>query len=334
MNTVDYAKAGQVDLSAIPIINLEGYDTPDGKAKIAKALYEAATNTGFFYLSGHGIAPAVQAQALQASKRFFALDHATKSSISVNHHQRGWMAAGMTNLEGAKTHDNKEVFFWGYDVDADDPDVTAGMPMVAPNQWPKEAVQVAQVTPDASFLKRDLMPYYLAVLDLSRKVLSALALGLGRSPDTFTKAYEKPLGRGQLVYYPEMTEGDFTAERFGAAAHSDFGVLTILMQDQLGGLQIAAKDGSWIEAPPIPNTFVCNIGDLLEIWTGGVLKSTVHRVINRANEARYSIPIFCDPASDTAIDPSLFGVESAAPIITAGEYIAGKNKRNFSQYKA
>lgn len=321
----DYTHAKEVDQASIPVIDLSAIETADGKADIARQLFDAATTNGFFYLSGHGIDPALQDAAFAASRRFFSLRADDKATITVDQNQRGWMAAGMTNLEGAKTHDQKEVFFWGFDVAQDDPDVMAGLPLVVPNQWPYDA---------APFLKPQVMGYYNQVLELGRNVLSALAMGLGQDEDFFQKAYEKPLGRGQLVYYPEMSDEDFNAERFGAAAHTDFGVLTILMQDQLGGLQIKAKDGSWIEAPPIPNCFVCNIGDLLEMWTGGKLKSTLHRVINRAQEPRFSIPVFCDPASNTPIDPVQFGGAPLETPITAGEYIVQKNKRNFSQYKS
>ncbi|MDB3999285.1 hypothetical protein N9448_06675 [Litorivicinus sp.] len=89
-----------------------------------------------------------------------------------------------------------------------------------------------------------------------------LAIGLHVDPIIFKDAYQKPLGHGQLVYYPPISEEDIAAERFGASAHTDFGVLTILQQDHLGGLQIMNRSGEWIEAPPIEGTFVCNIGDL------------------------------------------------------------------------
>ena len=120
-----------------------------------------------------------------------------------------------------------------------------------------------------------------------------------------------------------MNAEDIAQNRLGAAAHSDFGVLTILMQDMQGGLQVRNPAGHWIEAPPVQGTLVCNIGDLLERWTGGRLTSTVHRVINRNPTNRYSIPIFCDPASETPIDPHDFGVSgNGENIISAGEYLS------------
>ena len=132
-----------------------------------------------------------------------------------------------------------------------------------------------------------------------------------------------------------MNAEDIAQNRLGAAAHTDFGVLTVLMQDMQGGLQVRNPAGDWIEAPPVQGTLVCNIGDLLERWTGGRLTSTVHRVINRNPTSRYSIPVFCDPASETPIDPRDFGVSgNAENIISAGEYIMGRNTKNFGHYKS
>jgi len=264
---------------------------------------------------------------MTASRRFFELSEVTKARIEVNQFQRGWMRQGLTHLEGSATHDAKEVFFWGRDVDADEMQETEALPLVHPNQWPGQ---------DAPFLRTEIVPYYTRVMALGLRILEHLAIGLDVDPAIFKRAYEKPLGRGQLVYYPPICEADIKAKRFGAAPHTDFGVLTILQQDHLGGLQIMNRSGEWIEAPPIEGTFVCNIGDLLERWTNGKLVSTKHRVLNRSGQSRYSIPIFCDPASDTIIDPRDFDASADVelrPPIAAGAYIMGKNRANFSHYR-
>ena len=113
-------------------------------------------------------------------------------------------------------------------------------------------------------------------------------------------------------------------------------MLTILFQDNLGGLQVQNKSGSWIEAPPVENSFVCNIGDMLSYWKVGRLASTIHRVINRTEQARFSIPIFCDPSSDAVIDPAAFAEPDQAecgPAVQAGQFIQSRNQRNFAHYK-
>lgn len=328
MSDFDYAAAQTADFTTIPII-----DMPDAGSvsswnsaeftSFADALISAAQDVGFFYLRNHGISAELRQQAMAASHRFFQLPDAAKQTIAVNSDQRGWMAKGGAVLQGAETFDAKEIFFWGWEAD----DMDTSLPLVAANQWPDD---------EAAFLKTELMPYYNAVLGLSEVVLAGLAVGLGKTADFFTPFYQNPLGRGQLVYYPPTSAADRTARRFGAAAHADFGVLTMLFQDNLGGLQVQNRSGTWIEAPPIENTFVCNIGDMLSYWTGGRLASTIHRVINKSDKARYSIPIFCDPASDALINPADFadaGSTEPGPAMQAGQFIQSRNQRNFTHYK-
>jgi isopenicillin N synthase-like dioxygenase len=152
--------------------------------------------------------------------------------------------------------------------------------------------------------------------------------------DFFETYYELPLARGQLVYYPPSRDIDEADQRFGVAPHTDFGVLTFLLQDDSGGLQIQTRGGEWVEAPPIPGTLVCNIGDLLQRWSNDRFVSTVHRVINRSGNARYSIPVFFDPNSSTIVDPRDLGAK--VPVyrpVVAGEHIAGRNKKSFAQHR-
>lgn len=328
MTHSDFAAAKTTDRSLIPVIDVSGAVNLDDIEGVAAAIYQAATNHGFFYISGHGIDQSLLDQAFAVSKDFFALPVADKATVAVNTHQRGWMAQGMSHLSGAKTHDLKEVFFWGRETAPDDPDILAGKPMVAVNQWP------SAVFPR---LEAELRPYYDALCDVARKVMAAIAVSLDQPADFFEACYEKPLARGQLVYYPPSTAADEAAERFGVAPHTDFGVLTFLLQDNSGGLQVQSKSGDWIEAPPIPGTLVCNIGDLLARWSNNRFASTLHRVVNRSAGARYSIPVFFDPHTDTIIDPVDLGApkqSSKYDPVTAGQHISGRNKTSFSQYKA
>ncbi|MFK7967091.1 MAG: isopenicillin N synthase family dioxygenase [Burkholderiaceae bacterium] len=324
--TADFAAARTTGAAEIQVINiaalLEGGDTTE----IASAIHDAATRVGFFYLSGHGIPQHLMNQAFAVTEDFFALPKVDKASIAVNTNQRGWMAPGMSKMQGAATHDLKEVFFWGTEVAPDHPDLLADKPLVAENQWPDEAFPR---------LRADLTPYYLAVCDVGRKVLSAIAAGFGASENFFEPHYEFPLARGQLVYYPPSTVGDEAEKRFGVAPHTDFGVLTLLLQDTSGGLQVRTRDGQWIEAPPIPGTLVCNIGDLLQRWSNDRFRSTVHRVINRSGNARYSIPIFLDPNSDAVVDPRDLGADTPHHLpVVAGKHIAARNRRSFKQYQS
>jgi len=308
----------------VPVIDLSPLFAGD-VAPVAAAIHAAATEIGFFYVSGHGIAPDTIDAAFATTRAFFALPPATKQRVAIDTDQRGWMGPGMSRLAGAKAADRKEVFFWGREVAPDDPDL--GRPMVAPNRWP-----------DADFpaLRRDVTPYYAAVCGVGAALLRALAVSLGGPEDAFAPHYTRPLARGQLVHYPPAEAEDAAAERYGVAPHTDFGVLTLLLQDDSGGLQVRRRDGAWIDAPPIPGTLVCNIGDLLQRWSNDRFVSTVHRVVNRAPGARHSIPVFYDPNTDADVDPRLFlspGEEARHAPITPGEHIAGRNRQSFSQYE-
>lgn len=326
MGSEDFASAGKLAPASIPVIDiaavLDGGD-PDA---VAREIVDAAAGVGFFYVAGHGIDPVLSRRAFAAARDFFALPPEAKRTVAVGTDQRGWMASGMSRLDGATTHDLKEVFFWGAETAADDPDLLAGKPLVAQNRWPSE------VFPR---LETDVRPYYDAVCRIARHVLSTLAVGLEAPGDVFERPYRKPLARGQLVYYPPSTPEDESARRFGVAPHTDFGVLTLLMQDEQGGLQVRTPAGDWVEAPPIPGTLVCNVGDLLQRWSNDRLVSTLHRVINRSGRARHSIPIFFDPHTDTPIDPCDLGVareDSRYEPVTAGAHIAARNRRSFAQH--
>lgn len=327
MTLSDFAAARSTNTSMIPVINISTAVNGTDVQSVANAMHRAATEHGFFYVSGHGISQDLLDQAFAVSRDFFALSPDRKQSVAVDTNQRGWMAQGMSHLAGAATHDLKEVFFWGTETDANDPDVLANKPLVAVNQWPSDTFPR---------LQEELLPYYNAVCSVARCVMAAIAVSLGQKPDFFDACYEKPLARGQLVYYPTSTAADEADQRFGVAPHTDFGVLTLLLQDDSGGLQVQSKSGEWIEAPPIPGTLVCNIGDLLARWSNDRFASTLHRVINRTANARYSIPVFFDPHTDTIVDPVDLGVsklESAYDPVTVGQHISSRNKKSFSQYK-
>ncbi|PTX56605.1 isopenicillin N synthase-like dioxygenase [Litoreibacter ponti] len=324
MAETEFAQARQLDTGAIPVIDIAGALDGSDLPGVAAQIRAAATDVGFFYIKGHGIAPELMAQAFAVARDFFALPEAMKTRVAVGTDQRGWMATGMSRLAGSKTHDLKEVFFWGSEIAPDDPDLAAAKPLVALNKWPA----------DFPRLRAELFPYYDALCAVAAEVLSAVAVSLEVDADVFRPHYVRPMARGQLVYYPPSSEADEVEERFGVAPHTDFGVLTFLLQDDSGGLQVRLPTGDWVEAPPLPGTLVCNIGDLLQRWSNDRFVSTVHRVINRSAEARYSIPIFFDPHTDTVIDPRDLGaMEPKHAPVTAGGHIAGRNAASFKQHR-
>lgn len=330
MSTDTYFSARQVAQDYIPVIDISGLlgNEPGAAEDVAQRIMEASTRIGFFYVKGHGIPEQVIEAASRGMRDYFALPATIKAEHPVNTSQRGWMATGVARLEGSKTHDLKEIFFWGPETWAPRLNEQKKLDsLIAENLWP-----------DATFpaLKQTLLPYYDAINTVGHRLLSAIALGLKQPAEFFSSKYTSPMARGQLVYYPVSTAQDESEERFGSAPHTDFGVLTLLLQDMNGGLQVRNRDGEWVAATPIPGTLVCNIGDLLNRWSNETLSSNLHRVINRSGNERHSIAIFFDPDPDALIDPAELGFpegRAAYPPITASEYIHGKNKKNFTQYK-
>lgn len=313
--------------NGLPITDLSSASSPAGRKAIGKQLVASVETIGFFYVVGHSIDPTLMKNASDSAREFFSLTEDQKKTIAVNQSQRGWMRKGLTRLEGSASADIKEVFFWGREVAKNDPDLLQKLPLVAPNQWPERSL------PD---FKKNILNYYQEVMKLGALLLECIAHGLDQNPEIFRQKYTKPLGRGQLVYYPPISADDLACNSYSAAPHTDFGVLTILLQDSLGGLQAKHQNGEWIDLLPIEGSLICNVGDLLERWTNGRLKSTTHRVLNTSGKERLSIPVFFDPNSDAWIDPQdfqAFRTKRVLPPVKAGEYISGKNHQNFLHYK-
>lgn len=216
--------------------------------------------------------------------------------------------------------DLKESFIWGLDIGEDDPDYLAGNKLIGPNQWP-------------AFMPgfRDLLVGYMdAANALGARLLRAFAVAMGEPRDRFVRRFDRPVSRGALVWYPPQ-DADMGEDQFGVAPHTDYGVLTLLYQDEVGGLQVMSNDGEWLMAHPIPGTFVVNVGDLLARWTNDRFRSTEHRVVNSSGRERFSVAVFVDPNHDTIIDPVVTDDAAALyPPVTCGDYILGRFNDSFA----
>jgi len=310
-----YATATQIAVEDIPVLDVAALGSGDGAAIAAAgaAMRAAAERIGFFYVRNHGVDRAVRERAFAASRTFFALPEAEKRRVEVDARHRGFLAVGQAKMYASAKIDLKESYLWGLELGADDPDVRAGKPLMGPNNWPGFLPE----------LQRDFYAYYLEILDCGRRLLRGLAASLGRPADFFAPAFAKPLARGSAIYYPPQ-QPDAGESQFGVAPHTDYGGLTLLAQDDVGGLQVHAKSGGWVTAHPIPDTLVVNIGDLMARWTNNRFASTPHRVVNASGRERYSIAVFFDPHFDTLVDPrDLLDDPATAkhPPITCGAYI-------------
>jgi len=182
----------------------------------------------------------------------------------------------------------------------------------------------------AAFL-RHLNPLPNDLEDLMR----GFARGLGLAPDFFLKTSGRPLSRASFVYYPAQPEA-MGSEQFGVGPHTDFGVLTVLCQDDVGGLQVEDVNGEWLHAPPVAGSLIVNVADLLARWTAGAYKSTPHRVVNTSGRERLSLVLAYDPDPETVIDPrDVFGraVEGAEAPITCGDYLIWRFAKAFAYRK-
>jgi isopenicillin N synthase-like dioxygenase len=294
-------------MSEIPLIDLG-----ESEAAIARAIGVACRNSGFFYVANHGVEAATLAALLDRGAEFFAMPEAEKHKVSIaaSRHNRGYVALGGEALDPARPGDAKEAFNMGRELAPDDPDLLAGKPFHGPNLWPAR--------PEG--FRAALIAYYEAMLALGQRLHRAFARDLGLAPDFFADKIDKPLATLRLLHYPPHP-GEFDGKQYGAAPHTDYGNVTILWQDETGGLEVRARDGAWIDAPPIADSFVCNIGDCLMRWSNDVYVSTPHRVVNRSGRARRSVAFFLDPNADAAVECLPLGGPPRYPPTTGAAYL-------------
>ncbi len=199
---------------------------------------------------------------------------------------RGWFPLGGELTSGRP--DRKEGFYFGEELGADDARVAAGLPLHGANLFPEPVPELRQ-----------------AVLDFMREatrsahaIMEGLALGLGLGQEYFrANLTTQPTLLFRIFHYPASEERD---DEWGVGEHTDYGLLTLLAQDDAGGLQVKTPQG-WIAAPPIDGAMVCNIGDMLDRLTGGFYRSTPHRVRNLSGRGRLSFPFFFDPGWNSRI---------------------------------
>lgn len=270
-------------------------------AAVADSIARACRDHGFFYIVGHGIEPALIARLEGLSQQFFALPDAVKANYAMSRAGRAWR--GWFPLGGELTAgrpDWKEGLYLGTELGPDDPRVRVGTPLHGSNLLPSDDTLSGFRTTIDEYMRR--------VIELGHRVLASLAVSLGLSSDYFEARYtQDPLILFRIFQYPSVTAAmdaaDPNAPHYGVGEHTDYGLLTLLHQDTVGGLEVKTSAG-WIDAPPIPGSFVCNIGDMLDRMTAGYYKSTPHRVrINRSGRNRLSLPLFFDPNFDVHIEP-------------------------------
>lgn len=277
------------------MIDLSGlWGDVESRKALAATVREAAENTGFFYISNHGIPEEVTEAALRQTKVFFAQEEDKKRAVSTAKSRwfNGWVEKHGTHASPSETRDHREGFGWRYDPRYDPDPKDPGAVPEAIRPWIRGEEFVWDGTGHLPGFKRDVLAYWQGCLGLARRLIRVFALALDLPETYFDSIVTYPGADGVLNYYPGNEEGASAPIDVGLGAHTDLQCFTLLWQDSVGGLQVLSKGGEWIKVPPVRGTFVVNIGDFLMRLSNDRFKSTVHRVFNHAPVDRYSMPIF------------------------------------------
>lgn len=301
----------------MPILDLTALNNGGDIKPIAQKMRDACLTTGFFYVARHGIPESVVDGVFGATKRYFDLPIEQRMPHRMDEkYRRGFMPQGINQHPGYAP-DLKESFEIGVDLPLTDPDVAADLPLHGPNRWPA----------DCPWLRQASETYFEEAQALCRRLLKVCAVSLDMPEEYFLQFCKKPMVQMRLFHYPPQ-EPMSDEKAFGVAPHTDYGMITLLLQDPIGGLELKKRDGEWVSAPYVPGTLVINIGDLFQRWTNDIYVSNQHRVVNRTGKERYSIPMFfnldyrtlisCLPTCQSADNPPKYQP------ITSGDYLLSR----------
>ena len=280
------------EFTEIPVLDLAPLVAGQDTSGLAQDFAKAYGQTGFGYIVNHGIDPALRAKVFAASKRFHALPEAAKTAIALDRNHRGYIAINTSTdvtsdlAEVTKPNQSASFMMMREDTEAD-PDIY----LSGPNQWP-----------ELDGFREACEAYVRAMTGLGQSLMGLALDALGVTDRAILQAFVTPTIWLRLLHYPPQP-ATAPEDLYGSAPHKDFGCLTLLAQDDVGGLQVQTPAGHWVDAPPMPDAFVVNVGDMLHRISNGRLLSTPHRVINRTGRERYSVPFFFDPHVSTDIAP-------------------------------
>ncbi|MBY0236635.1 MAG: isopenicillin N synthase family oxygenase [Burkholderiaceae bacterium] len=280
--------------TALPVLDLRDFNAAGlgAQLRFITRLREVAHKEGFFYLRGHGVPSAEADQVFRLAREFFNLPRAQKQAIHMaqSPHFRGYTAAGEEITRGAR--DWREQL----DIGAERPALPstgaeqAWRRLQGPNQWPEHLPE----------LQPALLAWQDRLTAVGQQLLDALALALHQPPNCFEDAFgHEPVQHLKIIRYPGRSDLGAGQREQGVGAHKDSGCLTLLQQDRCGGLQVKIE-GRWVDVQPLPGTLVVNLGEVLEMLTGGYLRATVHRVVSPPLGAdRLSVAFFLGPRMDS-----------------------------------
>ena len=316
-------------MSAIPVIDIAPLvnGSPEQARATAKAWGDACRNVGFFYISGHGVPEDLIKRVFDTSAAFFTAPAAMQQAVSFSGpgDNRGYIRLGGETLDPGKPPDVKEAFNIGLELSPDDPEMLARAPFRAANLWP-----------EMPGFRDTMLDYFDRVWRLGRDLHRGFALDLGLEPDYFETRLDRPNATLRLLHYPQSKE-PLSEGQLGAGVHTDYGNVTLLATDAVGGLMVQDRSGRWLDAPVIRGTFVCNIGDCLMRWSNDVYVSTPHKVVNPGKD-RYSVAFFLDPNPDAVVAclPTCIRADRPAKYapITGAEFLRSRLEPTYAAKRA
>jgi isopenicillin N synthase-like dioxygenase len=286
------------EFSHVPVIDVEPLVNHSlARHEVAAQIGDACRQCGFFYVVGHGVSEGLCTKLESLSRQFFAQSEPQKMQIAMSKGGRAWRGYFPVGNElTSGKPDQKEGVYFGSELPEDHPDVLVGKPLHGGNLFP-----------DVPGFRETVLDYINSLTQLGHALMRGFALGLSLDENYFHDRYTAdPLILFRIFNYPHQAtrppDTSHSETLWGVGEHTDYGLLTILRQDDAGGLQVKSQS-RWIDAPPIAGSFICNLGDMLDRLTRGIYRSTPHRVINTSPRNRLSFPFFFDPNFDAEIKP-------------------------------
>jgi isopenicillin N synthase-like dioxygenase len=291
----DFAEAQALAPDEIPVVDFRGFSEGSAaRTAVCDEIGRACREIGFFYLVGHGIPDHVTAATFEQIRWYFGLPFATKMELEASTEQyRGYFPAREDTERAGITGGSMEAFRLMLDLSDDDPEVVAGTPLHGANRWPAGNATFRVV----------MEAYQAAALGVAGQLRRAFAIALGLADDVFEPFFEKPLINLQPAHYRGQPSEDAAEREVGVGEHRDTGAFTLLMQDDVPGLEVQDRTGRWVEATIVPRALVVNIGDSMMSWTNGEFVSTPHRVVNRSTLDRYIVGLFMNPDYHAVVEP-------------------------------
>ena len=307
----------------ISIIDVSSLQNKAPSPELLRSFYNAYHNQGFGYIINHGIDQKLIEKVFEHSRCFHNLSLNEKMKVSLDHNHRGYIAINTSTDVNSKFEEikkpNQSASFM---MMREDQAENSKIYLSGPNQWP-----------ELDGFRSIMEQYNAALSTLANKLIRVALLSAGVQDLSVMESFESPTTWLRLLHYPPLP-GDSPNDLYGSAPHTDFGCITILAQDDIGGLQVQSPTGEWVNVPKLENSFVVNVGDMLHIMTNGILRSTPHRVINETGLERFSCPFFYDPNVSLDVTPLKGTGKPNLPTVNFGSFLQKELGDSYKKHKA